>query len=112
MARKVRASASNQVFVASVLQPKARLMQHSSAESGLRGLLGVMMLSGVVSWGTMRRVRILPHDSCSTAGIVSLLARQGFWSKGRRRWEKEERVFELRMRDGIFGISAKGAEGE
>jgi hypothetical protein len=108
MARKVRASVSNQVFVASVLQLKARLMQHSSAKSGLRGLLGVMTLSGLVSWGTMRRVRILPHDSCSTAGIVSLLARQGFWSKGRR-WGEEERVFELGMRGGRFGTYAQGA---
>jgi hypothetical protein len=57
-------------------------MQHSSAKSGLRGLLGVMTLCGLVSWGTMRRVRILPHDSCSTAGIVSLLAGQGFGAKG------------------------------
>jgi hypothetical protein len=110
MARKMRVAAGEQRFRAVVQQPTSRLVQNRGAKIGLQVLLGVMVVCGLVAWGAMWNVGILPHCPCSIAGTACLLGGQEFWG-GRRDWGEDEGVFELVERDGRVGIYAKGDDG-
>ncbi|KAF2134561.1 hypothetical protein P153DRAFT_380376 [Dothidotthia symphoricarpi CBS 119687] len=117
MSRKMRTlinpNGQNQTSKASLTTQKFRLVQHPEAKVALQALLGVMMLCGILSWATMRRVKILPHDPCSIAGTACFLAGREFWGEdatGSKEHWLEDQVFRLEMRGDRFGIYAGNAE--
>ncbi|KAF2625813.1 hypothetical protein BU25DRAFT_111749 [Macroventuria anomochaeta] len=81
MSRKMRVPLNSidqaQPLQVTLTERKSRLAQHSAPEVALQVLLGTMMLCGILSWILMPNVRILPHDPCSIAGMVCLLAGKG-----------------------------------
>jgi hypothetical protein len=70
------------------------------------------MVGGMVSWVTMRKVRILRRSPCSIAGTACLLGGQEFCGGGKREGWTEDRVFRLEERDGRLGVYAGDAESE
>jgi hypothetical protein len=88
------------------------MVQNSGAKVELQVLLRVMMVGGMVSWVTMRKVRILRQSPCSIAGTACLLGGQEFWGRGKKEGWTEDRVFRLEERDGRLVVYTGDGESQ